>query len=86
MPTTSEDKNQRLIELIKQIDGDIYLSGNGARQYNDEVAYNSNGIQLTYTTFKPMEYPQLHGNFIPGLSILDAMMNLTKSEIQNMIK
>ncbi|MEY2898739.1 MAG: hypothetical protein RL138_792 [Bacteroidota bacterium] len=86
MPITSEDKNQRLIELIKQVDGDVYLSGNGARQYNDEGAYNSNGIQLTYTSYKPNEYPQLHGNFIPGLSILDAMMNLTKAEIQNMIK
>lgn len=86
MPITSEDKNERLIDLIKQVDGDIYLSGNGARQYNDEAAYNSNGIQLTYTSYKPNEYPQLHGNFIPGLSILDAMMNLTKEEIQNMIK
>lgn len=86
MPISSEDKNQRLIDLIKQVDGDIYLSGNGARQYNDEAAYNSNGIQLIYTSYKPNEYPQLHGNFIPGLSILDAMMNLTKEEIQNMIK
>ena len=80
------DNNQRLIDLIKQVDGDIYLADDCACQYIDEAAYNSNGIQLTYTSYKPNEYSQLHGNFIPGLSILDVMMNHTKVEIQNMIK
>ncbi len=86
LPAVSDDKNYRLIELIKSVEGTTYLSGNGARQYNDEAAYNANGIKLTYTAFKPLEYAQLHGDFIPGLSILDLMMNLPKSEIQNMLK
>lgn len=83
---SSEDKNQRLIELILSLQGDCYLSGNGARQYNDEAAFNEHGIKLCYTSFKPSEYKQLHGEFIPGLSILDAMMNLPKEVIQEMIK
>lgn len=85
LPEVSDDKNFRLIELIKAVNGTVYLSGNGARQYNDESAYNNNHITLTYTNFKAQEYPQLHGAFIPGLSILDALMNLPKAEIQTRI-
>lgn len=85
LPQVSDDKNFRLIELIKAVNGTVYLSGNGARQYNDESAYNNNHITLTYTNFKAQEYPQLHGAFIPGLSILDALMNLPKAEIQTRI-
>lgn len=75
MNLTDEDRNGRLIEICKKLDGAIYLSGNGARKYNDENLYRNNGIELRYTGFKPAAYPQLHGDFIGGLSILDVVFN-----------
>ncbi len=75
----SDEKNQRLIDLCKNFDCNIYLSGNGAKKYNDEKLFSENGVSITYTAFQHPTYPQLHDEFIAGLSILDTWMNCGKS-------
>ncbi|HZG00876.1 MAG TPA: WbqC family protein [Chitinophagales bacterium] len=71
----TDDKNLRIVEICKRLGGTVYLSGNGARKYNDESLFNANGIELRYTTFMQQPYPQLHGEFVPGLSVLDLVFN-----------
>lgn len=85
MNLTDEDRNGRLIEICKKLNGTVYLSGNGARKYNDENLFNSNHIELRYTGFSPVPYPQLHGNFIQGLSTLDAVLNCGWEKTKEMI-
>ncbi len=75
MNLTNEDRNGRLIEICNKLNGTIYLSGNGARKYNDENLFHSNSIELRYTGFTSVPYSQLHGDFIGGLSILDVVLN-----------
>lgn len=72
----STEKNSRIIELCKKFDGTIYLSGNGAKKYNDVESFRQANIELKYSNFQVIEYPQIHGEFIPKLSILDALFNL----------
>ncbi len=79
------EKNMRLIQLSKLNNCNIYLSGNGARKYNDEAMFQQNNIQLTYTSFTPIEYSQLNPPFIAGLSILDALFNCSITEIKQML-
>jgi WbqC-like protein family len=85
MQLIDEDKTGRLVEICKKLNGEIYLSGNGAKKYNDEELFNKNNIDLMYTGFKPMPYKQLHGEFISGLSIMDAMMNCSITEIESLL-
>ena len=80
------DKNERIIDICKLTGATCYLSGNGARKYNDENAFNQNHIALRYTTFQAQVYPQLHGAFINGLSILDVLMNCSITTIQQFLK
>jgi WbqC-like protein family len=80
-----EDKNERIIAICKSLDATCYLSGNGARSYNDEPAFNQQGIELKYTSFQAPVYPQLHGPFLPGLSILDVLMNCSIPTIQKIL-
>ncbi len=75
MNLSSDEKNNRIIEICKTLEATIYQSGNGARKYNDENLFAANNIELRYTLFSPAEYPQLQGAFIAGLSILDVVMN-----------
>lgn len=75
MSLSSDEKNNRIIEICKSQSATIYQSGSGARKYNDENLFSQNNIQLRYTSFSPAEYPQLHGDFIKGLSVLDVVMN-----------
>jgi hypothetical protein len=80
--TTSAD---RLIEICHKLNATTYLSGQGARAYQTKEQYLDQGIQLTYSDFKPPEYQQLWGDFCPGLSILDALFNLGAADTASIV-
>lgn len=67
--------NARNVNIVSHLGGDIYLSGIGARVYNDENAFSNRHIKLVYQDFKHPEYPQRWGNFQYNLSILDMLFN-----------
>ncbi|WBW96615.1 WbqC family protein [Oceanirhabdus sp. W0125-5] len=74
-------KNERLINLCKSFNADTYLSGIGAKAYNDEDMYNKENIKLAYQDFTPPIYIQKHNNFIPNLSIIDLLFNEGRNSI-----
>jgi hypothetical protein len=69
-------KADRLAEICRLLGADVYLSGRGGRNYQDEEQFHERGIKLAYSDFAPSEYRQLWGPFWPGLSIADALFNL----------
>lgn len=69
------DRNKRLIQLIQEVNGNIYLSGKGGKSYHDETLFVENNISIEYLNYIQPEYKQLHGTFIPGLSVLDYLFN-----------
>ena len=72
----SGDRNERLIQAIKAVDGTHYLSGPAAKDYLDIGAFNAHGIQVEWMDYSGYRsYPQLHPPFCAGLSILDAIFN-----------
>jgi len=74
---------QRLIDLIKKVDGNIYLSGSGGDNYQEHKMYEKENIQLTYNKMPKFEYPQVKTNeFIGGLSIVDAIFNIGFDELK----
>jgi hypothetical protein len=78
-------KNERNIDLCKQVKANIYLSGQGAKKYNDEILFLSNNINIIYQSFKLPEYQQIGSNFIPNLSVLDALFNIDNATIKKII-
>jgi hypothetical protein len=65
-----------LIQIIKEVKGDVYLSGFGGVKYQEETEFAKAGIKLMYTDFNHPVYKQLWGDFIPDLSIVDLMFNM----------
>lgn len=63
------------IELCKLFLCDVYLSGTGARAYNDEELFAAAGVELRYQDFTCPEYHQLYPPFIPNLSAIDLVFN-----------
>jgi hypothetical protein len=55
--------------------GTKYISGNGARAYQVEEHFIDQGLELEYLDYKPIEYPQLWGEFLPCMSVLDYIFN-----------
>jgi hypothetical protein len=67
---------QLLINMTRFAGGTAYLAGGGAGDYQDDGLFARQGVDLIYQNFKHPRYPQFNtSNFIPGLSILDALMN-----------
>ena len=66
---------KRVIEIVHNVNGDTYLSGNGGRNYQNVKDFSELGLTLVYSDFKPFKYKQQWGEFIPNLSVIDYCMN-----------
>ena len=68
--------NELLIDLVKEVNGTDYLYGAGSVDYLDAELWKSNGIQLVAQEYSHPVYQQLRTKeFVPGLSIIDCLMN-----------
>lgn len=74
--------SNRVLELVKQLDGNIYITGHGARDYLDHELFEHSGIDVEYMDYKRIPYPQLHGVFDPHVSILDLIANTGKRGVE----
>jgi hypothetical protein len=67
----------RLINLTTQLGGTTYMCGGGAEGYQQDQEFAGGGIQLRYQNFTHPVYEQRGAqSFVPGLSIIDALMNV----------
>ncbi len=71
----NQERSQRNLSICKYLGANVYLSGEGARSYNDEEAFEREAIRLVYTNFQHPVYHQLWGDFVPNLSIIDLLLN-----------
>lgn len=84
---SEQDPTLRLIQICQHFDADAYLSGAEGEHYLAPSAFEDVGIQLYFQHVAAPEYAQLHGDFIPFLSVLDVLFNIgdaCRSTIRNM--
>jgi hypothetical protein len=73
----SSSGTQRLVDLVKAVEGTRYLSGDGAAGYQQNELFALQGLELQPLNFVHPTYNQRGAiNFTPGLSVLDAIANL----------
>jgi len=73
---TPTGKTQRIIDICKKLNANVYLSGIGGKNYLEPILFEKNKIKLEFQNYKPKEYKQLWGPFIPNLSVVDLLFNL----------
>lgn len=65
-------KQEKLINLIKKVGGDLYISGPSAQNYIDDELFTKNQIKLVYKDYLGYpEYEQFYPPFEHGVTILD---------------
>jgi len=80
-------KDDLVIDILKKTNANIYISGIGAKSYQDEKKFEENNIILSYQNFIHPIYSQKNSiNFIPGLSSLDILFNIGKEESIKLLK
>lgn len=75
---------QKVIDLVKQLDGTHYLTGHGAKKYFDHGLAEQAGITMEYIDYNIIPYPQKHGDFVPYVSIVDMIASVGKKSINHM--
>lgn len=68
-------KDARIIEMCKTLNADSYLSGAAAKAYHIEEDYQKNGIELVYSDYEPLVYPQVGKQSALNMSVIDYVMN-----------
>ena len=68
-------RTELLVDICETLDADVYLSGVGGKNYIDYQMFEKSNIDIVFQEFKSPTYPQLHGDFIPNLSIIDYLLN-----------
>lgn len=67
--------NELLVSLCRAVSADTYLTGDGAGEYLSTHSFAAAGIGVVEQRFTPPRYPQLARAYVPGLSVVDALMN-----------
>jgi hypothetical protein len=68
--------SERLAMLVEAAGGTCYLSGPSARSYLEAAPFRRRGIAVAfvdYSGYRP--YPQIHGSFEGGVSVIDLIFN-----------
>jgi len=73
----TDDPTEKLIHYTRSVGGSTYLSGPGGRNYLKEAMFKD--IRLEYTVYNPRPYRQMFGDFVPNLSVVDALFNTGES-------
>lgn len=71
--------SQRVVDLVRAVQGTRYLTGHGAARYLDHQLFEDAGIAVEYMAYDVAPWPQLHGEFTPFVTILDAIAHCGES-------
>lgn len=82
-----ERSTKLLVEILKKLNAKKYICGGGAVGYQEDELFRVNQIELKYNNYSPTPYHQ-NGidNFIPGLSIIDALFQVGINETERLVK
>jgi len=70
------EKTARLISILNKTGADEYISGPAAKVYVEANKFKMEGITLYWYEFNHPIYPQLYGDFIPFMSVIDLLFNI----------
>jgi hypothetical protein len=79
-------KGERIVRLCETLEADRYLSGEGARSYNDPARFERAGVDLAYQSFDCPRYEQRFDGFVPNLSAVDAMLNVGSEGTRELLR
>jgi hypothetical protein len=79
-------KTERLIQILRRVGADHYISGPSAQDYIDAGLFESAGIGLEFMQYDYPDYPQLHPPYDPFVSVLDLMFMTGKEALEKIAR
>ena len=74
--------SELLAKICKEMGADGYLAPQVSKKYLDEEVFAQHEIAINFFKFIPPVYPQLWGEFIFNLSLLDLLLNCGEKSLE----
>ena len=68
--------SRHLLGLVQAVGGTTYLSGPSGRNYLEPAVFREAGVDIRYGEYVATPYPQDRAEFVPALSIVDALCHI----------
>jgi len=68
-------KNDLVLDMCVQLGAEKYIFGILGKDYADRASFERKNIKIFFQDYKHPVYPQLHGQFISHLSVIDLLFN-----------
>mgnify|MGYP006155549875 CR=1 FL=1 len=81
----SSNSTQLLVDVVKAVGGNSYFAGGGAKGYQQDELFKEQEVKLLYQNYENPSYKQNNNEFTSGLSIIDALMNVGKTEVRSLL-
>ena len=74
-------KSDLMLALCQELQATTYISGALGRDYLQEGDFAAAGVGVIYQSYAHPSYPQLYGDFLPAMSIVDYWFNNPNTQI-----
>lgn len=79
-------KTDRLIKIIKYLDGVVFYEGASGRSYINPEEFGERGIKVIFQDYEHPVYPQRYGDFVSYLSVVDLLFNCGPESLEIILK
>jgi len=79
-------KESKIFDQCKYVGADIYINAIGGREMYSFDQFKQQGIRLGFIKMNDIKYKQLWYEFVPNLSIIDAIMFNSRAEIKKLLQ
>jgi WbqC-like protein family len=76
---------ERILDICQQENATRYINPIGGIELYDKPSFAQAGIELNFIKAKRVDYPQFKNDFIPWLSVLDALMFCDVPTVRTML-
>ena len=68
-------KSELVLDMCRELGAKVFIFGALGRDYADVEAFAGAGVSVVFQDYEHPSYPQMHGDFVPRLSIVDLLFN-----------
>jgi hypothetical protein len=68
-------KSDLVLDMCRQLKADVYVFGSQGRDYADVAKFQAAGVTPCFQDYRHPTYRQLHGEFLPYMSVIDLLFN-----------
>lgn len=68
-------KSELVLEICRTFDAQTFIFGSQGKEYVRVEEFSEQGVQIHFQEYTHPNYNQMHGSFIPFLSVVDLLFN-----------